>query len=220
MAEYESKLGKRQLSGQPMRDFNVPDASNVPQQVRNVREEQPPPFDPEAMRDFQAQMQPPQPVRQMSEVEQQILAQKKAQREGKERLSPGARNRIEKLVGMSRLTKDVEIGGLMYRLQSLTSKEFRDAIVATAEFDGSVQQIFEARKQTLAHSLVIIAGSEANQFLASDDFQVKLDFIEELDHALLLRLYNEYTALAKEVQDKYSLKTEEEVKQVLTDLKK
>jgi hypothetical protein len=41
-----------------------------------------------------------------------------------------------------------------------------------------------------------------------------------MDHSLLLRLYSEYISLSKEAQDKYALKTPEEVKEVLEDLKK
>ena len=156
----------------------------------------------------------------MSNVEKDIFEAKKAQREGKQRLSDGARRRIEMLVGMVRLTRDLEIEGNLYRLQTLKSRELRDALVATAEFDGSIQLIFETRRQLLARSLIIVAGVEIAQFLNSDELQEKLDFIEELDHSLLLRLYNEYTSLAQEAQDKYAIKTEQQVKEVLEDLKK
>jgi hypothetical protein len=166
-------------------------------------------------------MQPQQPTtREMTAEEEAILAAKKAQREGKQRLSEGARRRIEMLIGMTRLTKNVEIEGQLYKLQTLTSQELRDAIVGAAEFDGSVQFIFETRKQLLARALTMVAGVEIEQFLYSDDVQDKLFFVEQMDHALLLRLYNEYVALANEAQDKYGLKTEIQVKEVVEALKK
>lgn len=220
MPNYESPIGKKQFK-QTTREFNVPDESGfVPQQVR-PRQDPMPVFDENEMRQFEDNMHPSPPqMREVNNVEQQILEAKRAKREGKERLSDGARRRIEMLVGMTRLTKDVEIDGQLYRLQTLKSRELREALVATSEFDGSIQLVFETRKQLLARSLIVVAGMEIGQFLSSDDLQTKLDFIEEMDHSLLLRLYNEYVILANDAQDKYSLKTEEQVKEVIEDLKK
>ena len=226
MPKFESPLGSKKIQGTPMRDFSVPDESGytpppAPQQHRHQHQQEMPQFDENAMRDFQSRMQgPPPQMREVSSIEQEFLAAKKAKREGKERLSEGAKRRVEMLVGMTRLTRDVEVAGNMYRLQSLSSRELRDALTATAEYDGSIQLVFETRKQLLARSLVIIAGIETSQFLYSDELDVRLDFIELMDHALLLRLYNEYVLLSNEAQDKYAIKTQAEVQEALEDLKK
>ena len=228
MAEFRSPIGNKQIKGAPMRDFTVPDETGFQPPAAQYRqpgpqETQHPPFDPQAMRDFQQAMQPqPQQfqVKELTEVEQQMMAAKKAQREGKQRLSPGAKHRVEMLIGMTRLTREVTISENIYKLQSLSSKELRDALTATAEFDGTVAFIFETRRQLLARSLVTVAGVDISQFLNSYELEDRLDFIEEMDHALLVRLYNEYTEMNKDAQDKYSLKTEAQVKEVLEDLKK
>lgn len=226
MPKFDSPIGSKQFQGQPMRDVSIPDDSGYDQpQQRPMRvpHEPLPAFDERSMREFQAQMQPqmqPGGVREMSDLEREIHAAKKAKREGKERLSDGARRRIELLIGMTRLTRDIDIGGQMYKLQTLTSQELREAIVATAEFDGSVQFIFETRRQLLARSLTVVAGVEIDQFLNSRELEDRLYFIELLDHALLIRLYNEYVTLSKEAQDRFSPKTEEQVKEVVEDLKK
>lgn len=230
MAGYESPIGSKQTKGTPMKDYTIPDESPgqpaqfaPPQQQRRPSREEYPPFDPEQIRKFNEEMNP-QPQRsqanQISDVEMNMMAAKKAQREGKQRLSDGARRRIEMLIGMVRLSREIDIDGNVFKLQTLKSKELRDALVATAEFDGTIQMVFETRKQLLARSLVMVAGVDIAQFLNSDDMQDRLDFIEEMDHSLLLRLYAEYISLAKEAQDKYALKTPEEVKEVLEDLKK
>lgn len=223
MPKYDSPLGQKQIPNQPMRDLSVPDESQMPpQQNIHRRERQAAPvIDQVAYQEFQSRMQPPPPVaREATAEEEAILSAKRARREGKERLSEGARRRIELLIGMTRLTKNVEIEGQLYRLQALTSQELRDAMVAAAEFDGSVQFIFETRKQLLARSLVVVAGVEIDQFLYSSDMEDRLFFIEQVDHALLLRLYNEYVILSNEAQDKYALKTETQVKEVVEALKK
>jgi hypothetical protein len=225
MPKFDSPIGSKQFQGQPMREFNVPDDSGYEQPTQRptrTPHEPLPAFDERSMREFQSQMQPPPPgpVREMTDIEREILAAKKAKREGKERLSDGARRRIEMLIGMTRITRDIDISGQMYKLQTLTSEELRDAIVAAAEFDGTVQFIFETRKQLLARSLTVVSGVEIDQFLNSRDLEDRLYFIELLDHALLSRLYSEYVTLSKEAQDRYSPKTEEQVKEVLEDLKK
>jgi hypothetical protein len=225
MPKFESPLGTKQFQGQPMKDFSVPDESvqQQPRQVRAHRQHEEPVFDERAMREFPAQMEqqsPQPPVRELSEVEKEILAAKKAKREGKERLSDGAKRRIEMLLGMVRLHRDIDIDGQLYRVRTLASEELREALVGTAEFDGTVQFIFEMRRQILARSLVMVAGVEIDQFLGSYELTDRLNFIELLDHALLIRLYNEYTELAQEAQSKYSPKTEAQVKEVLEDLKK
>ena len=121
---------------------------------------------------------------------------------------------------MTRVTREVEIDGQTYKLQTLTSQELRDAVVATAEFDGSVQFIFENRKQLLARSVTVVAGVPIDQFLNSPELEARLEFIELIDHALLHRLYSEYVSIVQEAQAKYSPKTEEQVKEVIEDLKK
>ena len=231
MPKFESPIGSKQFQGQ-MREVSVPDDSGYDQPPPMPRQPRPPMpmhehehtpvFDERAMREFQQAQMPPgaMPVREMTDLEKNIFAAKKAKREGKERLSDGARRRIEILLGMTRLTKDVEIGGQMYKIQTLTSQELREAVVSTAEFDGSVQFIFENRKQLLARSLTMVAGLDINEFVNSHEIEARLEFIEMMDHALLLRLFTEYNNLAKEAQDKYNPKTETQVKEVVEDLKK
>lgn len=225
MPKFDSPIGSKQFPNQQTREFSVPDESGYqpppsPQQIR--RDHQAPPVIDEAtFREFQSRMQPPPPqMREISAVEQDILAAKRAKREGKERLSEGARRRIEMLLGMTRMTRDVDIAGQMYRVQALTDQELRDAIVASAEYDGSVQFIFENRKQLLARSITVVAGVEIDQFLNSNELEARVALIENMDHALLVRLFNEYNSLAKEAQDKYLPKTPEQVKEVAEDLKK
>jgi hypothetical protein len=220
MPKFESPLGSREFRNPGMREINVPDESG--QAPLPARPHQSPPvLDQAAFQEFQSRMQPPPPqMREMSPAEQDILAAKRARREGKERLTDGAKRRIEMLIGMTRSSKDLDIAGQHYRLQTLTSQELRDAITGAAEYDGTVQFIFETRKQLLARSLVIVAGVEVDQFLNSTEMEARLEFIELMDHALLQRLYNEYVALAQEAQDKYAMKTEAQVKEVLEDLKK
>jgi hypothetical protein len=223
MAKFESPLGAKPISSPQMREFTVPDESGYSPPQQRPRDTSVPIFDDTAFQEFAAQMQTQAPMRQAqpSELEQQFAEAKRLKREGKERLSDGAKRRIEMLIGMTRLTRDVEIGGHVYRLKTLSSKDLREALSIASNFaDSNVLFIFETRKQILARSITIVAGVDIDQFLNSNELTDRLAFIDELDHTLLIRLYNEYNIMAKESQDKYVLKTEEEVQEVLTDLKK
>ena len=227
MPKFDSPLGTKQFQGQPMREINVPDDGNdfdqqpMPRHRRGQAYEQGPPgFDESAMQDFQGRSSNPNIPRELSGLESNILAAKKAKRDGRERLSDGAKRRIEMLVGMARMTKTFDVEGTTFTLQTLRSKEVRDGLAAAVPFDGTIHFSFESAKQTLARSLIEIAGASIDQFLSSSDLDVRLDFIEDLPQALFTRLYNEYAALDNEAQAKFAMKSEAEVKEVVEDLKK
>jgi hypothetical protein len=96
----------------------------------------------------------------------------------------------------------------------------REAIMLASEFDGTVQSPFEIRKQFLSRSIIQVGDIDIAQFIGSNDFEAKLAFIEELDEFLSNRLYDEYVSLTKEAKEKYYIKTEADVQEVVNDLKK
>lgn len=221
MPSSESPLGKRRINAQPMREFDIPDESEGSQQfdvdaaIRNGGMRQ---LNMDEIANFQVRAS--QADDDPGQVEREIKAAKEARRRGIDRLNEGARRRIEMLVGMTRSTKTVVIEGNSYAFQTLKSKEMSEAIMAASKFDGTVQSPFEVRKQLLARSLVQIGDISINNFVGSNSLDDILLFIDELDDILLNRLYSEYVALTKEARDKYSVKNEQEVKEVVGDLKK
>jgi hypothetical protein len=228
MPEIKSPLVNKTIRAPAMRELSVPDESGFshqqpPVMQRPHRHEEVPQFDPQAMREFESSMQPSRPampINELSEDEKRIIELKKQKRDGKERLSDGAKRRIEMLIGMTQMSRDIDVEGQQYKIKSLSSKELRDVMIAVSDYDGTVEFMFEHRKQILARSLVVVAGVDITQFLSSYDLQDRLDFIELMDNALLLRLYSEYVKMDKEVNDKYALKTEAEIRTVVEDLKK
>jgi hypothetical protein len=226
MGNFDSPLGKKSFSGQSLREYDVPDGADeqyeeLPQQVmRTPRKIQfagkIEPLDQDAISQFQESVA----QRDGSQVEREIRAAKEARRNGIERISEGAKRRIEMLIGLTRTTRDVDIEGNIFTLQSLKSKEMRQAIMTVAKYDGTIEGPFEMRKQYLARSITHVAGVEIDQFLASNTIEAKLAFIDELDEPLLNHLYNEYLELLKVAKEKYSINTVDEVKEVLEDLKK
>lgn len=211
--QFESSLGKNIIKSKQLKEIDIPDESDFHQSSQEELEE-----NSRRIREFQDRMQS-QP-RDIYEVEKEMREAREVKRTGKERLSEGARRRIEMLIGMTRTTRTVDIDGNTFSFQSLKAKEMRDAISSAAAFDGSVQSPFEIRKQLLARSITQIAGVEFEQFIGSNTLEDRLNFIEELDDALLNRLYDEYLKLAQEAKIKFAIKTEADAKEVVQDLKK
>lgn len=225
MTSYDSPIGKKKFQGPSFKEVSIPDESGSPPR----RPQQAPPsqfefqMDEAALRDFNARYGPqPEmaPSQEQAELEEQFRTAREAKRLGRERLNEGAKRRIEMLVGMTRHTRNFEVGGNTYVLQTLRSKELQEAVMAATVFDGSVQSPFEIRKRLLARSLVQIAGIDVNQFVGSSEVESKLAALDEFDHYLLGRLYDEYLVMVKEAQEKYAVQTPEQAQEVVEDLKK
>jgi len=220
MGNFDSPLGKKNFSSQPLREFDVSDGEdNIPLHKGS------PVIDGNVIRDLQNRLHNSSEDRFIqdrdpSEVEREIIAAREVRRNGMEKISDGAKRRIEMLIGITRSTRDVDIEGNVFTLQTLKSKEMRLAIMSVAKYDGTVEGPFEMRKQYLARSITHVAGVDINNFLASDKLEAKLAFIDELDEPLLNHLYSEYLELTKMAREKYSVKSDEDVKEVLEDLKK
>lgn len=210
-----------------MKEVVIPDESGyAPPAVRQNQQPQPIQFDENALREFNARMNPqgvpqmPQMSQDQAELEQQFREARESKRLGRERLNDGAKRRIEMLIGMTRGTRTATIENNVYTLQTLKSKELREAVVSASVFDGTVQSPFEIRKQLLARSITQVAGMDFGQFVGSAELDTKLAAIEEFDHYLLGRLYDEYLTMVQEARDKYAIKTEDDAKEVIEDLKK
>lgn len=232
MPKFENPLGKQSVPERPLKHLAIPDESGF----------QPPPsnqsmggggFSPSVSRrvgrpmtdeeaaDFQARMQENQdPDYGLSDVEREFKRARQEKARGVERLSDGARKRSEMLTDMTRSTRTADIGEQTYKLQTLKGKEMREAIAAASEFDGTVHSPYEIRKQLLGRSLVVVAGVDIASFIGSNDLDARLNAVEDMDDALLNRLYDEYLSMVKDARDRYAIKTEEDVKEVIEDLKK
>lgn len=156
----------------------------------------------------------------LDKAEKNAYVEKPIEQFQKERLSDGAKRRIEMLCGMLRLTRIVKFNENEFLLQTLKSGEIRESLSKSVPFDGTFHFAYEIRRQLLSRSLSKISGIDVCDFIGSDDINLKLKFIDELDEDFLNRLYIEYNELTKESREKYSIKTEEEVKEVIEDLKK
>ncbi len=204
MPQFESTLGAKGFSGNSgLREYDVPDESPYTED-----------------RDFTNRMHMEKSDTELAKMEQEIKAAKEARRTGKERLNEGAKRRIEMLLGMTKLTRSVELDGNIYSFQTLRSQDMREVYILAAQFDGTVQFPYEIRRQSVARSLTQIAGLEVVQFLGDNSLESRLAFLDQLPEPFVQRLFVEYQELVKESNDKYAVKTEAEMREVVEDLKK
>jgi len=202
MVNFESPIvSKRVNTTSSFRELEVPDESGYSNQNFSYEE-------------------PVKQHRNIEEIERELREAQQAKRSGKEKLSDGAKRRIEMLLGMTQLKKEVKIENNTFLLRTLKSKEMRDALFAASSFDGTVQAPYEIRRQLLSRSIVEISGIDIESFLGTDKLDAKFAFVDDLDESFILRLYNEYLILAKESSDKFSIKNEIESQEVSEDLKK
>lgn len=139
-------------------------------------------------------------------------------KESKNVVSEGFKNRVQLLTGISRLTKDVTIDGIIFSIKSLTGRETREIFESAAKYDLNISQLHELRAQTLARSIYKIDGQPINIILGTSDLENITGIIENFDESLINYLYGEYENLINENKKKFKSLSGD--KEVVEDLKK
>lgn len=242
MASIKSDLtNKSYPAGRKMREFEVSDESES-EELYDYSQDSGPPVDPQNIEAINARLasrglppldetprRPAAPVaparnyndaETLNNLENKVAQARKLKASGKERLSTGAKRRVEILCDMFKNHTDVDIDGQLFVLRTLKGKEMKEALIAASEFNGTVALPFETRKYLLSYSLVQIAGTEVEMFLGEDSIEARMEFLEELDDSILNRLYGAYVDLVNETNAKYAIKNEADAKEVAADLKK
>lgn len=209
MSNYDSPLGSKNFNIHAPKEYIVDD----PTQTFQV--------DPKVLQNFQNIMNDSSdPVMDM-EVEKQIREAKEQKRTGKFRLSPAAKDRLERLLGMTRGRREVVISDITFVLQTLKDGELKECMSAAFQNSKTDYEFnWHLRRNVLARSILTIADAKFSDFISSDDINDKLFFINEMDNFLNQKLYDEYLILNAEAEAKFGLKKPEVQKEVSEDLKK
>lgn len=216
MPTYDSSLGETKFTGKALKEIDVPDETGYTQTTTKQYGEA---IDETAIRNFQSMMQD-SVGDDAAEVERQMKAAREAKLSGKVRLNEGPKRRIEMLIGMTRSHHTAEVEGQTYSFQTLKSKEMREVMSEASQFDGTIQYIFEIRRQLLARSLTKVVGTDIEQFVGSNQLQPRLDLVDDMDDALLNRLYDEYLKMVNSTKSRFLAKTDDDAKEIVEDLKK
>lgn len=214
MSNFESPLGNKRSNRtqpSPMRNINIPNGDD---------DDDDEPVNPFAKIQYKDNADLYRQDSQ-AEFEAQMAQAREEKKSGKQRVTDFGKNRIEMLLGMTRDTKEVDVtDDLSFTLQTLKSKEIRKSLLAASRYAGTVEYAFELRKQYLARSITHVSEVEIDNFLGREDFDTKLFFIEEMSEPVLDRLFTEYNILDEENKNKYAIKTPEEARELVEDLKK
>lgn len=221
MTDIESPLGKSSFPGNPqqgrMLTVDDPTAGGVsPQHNLNIR--------PEHFRQ-QDQDQPQQaPLRQLTPDEIAGYEQARAQaHRSQDIVDKTSRERIEYLSGIGRIKTDFEMDGVVFKLQSLKDGQLEDVldVMLTMTELPQTKFNFALRRQTLARALAAVDNMPIRDIIGSDDVESKLEFLRELDENLINMMYKHYEEnVLKVSKDKYAIKTEEDVVEVVEAVKK
>jgi hypothetical protein len=182
-----------------------------------------PMIDQESLNSLNSRLGIPDDEEEMQKTEREFQEARKeraAKLAGKERMPEGAKKRLMYLLEQSVETRTVSILDTEYVFQTLCSKEQREVAMELIPYDGSIQQLFEARRQLIARSLKKIGGISFEDFIGSKTLEAKLDFLDQLPENILNRLFAEYNTMRERADEKYAIKTSSDVEEIVADLKK
>ena len=192
MPDINSPLGRRNFASTAPRVLNVPNMEEASQQEIES-----------AQVDFQ-----------------KVQADRQERVNASRRITSFAKERIEILTGLGRLTEDIEFEGHVFSLQSLKAGEMKEVVRASANVESTIDSYFMSRNQILARALYAIDGQPMGLVLGNDSVESVLSWIDDMDDNLIEFLHNRYLEMVKKNKHRFEVKTEQELKEVVEDIKK
>lgn len=111
---------------------------------------------------------------------------------------------LENLIFMGRHSKEIELAGHKFEISTLTHRENNDVMGELVNF-GDAADLFTIRVLTLAHALKKIDGICLNDIDINEDFSSnyhkRMTIVDNLQLALVEKLYKSYEELVKESND-------------------
>ena len=154
------------------------------------------------------------------ELETNIREARKEKLASMDKITDFAKKRAEVLANIGRLSKDVVLDGFTFSLRTLKAKETKEAALQAFKANTNLELSFESRRNQLARSLYKIDGHDIVHILGDDTIETKLSFLDELEESVILKLFDEFSALKTEANSKFGVNSEAEAKEVAEDLKK
>ncbi len=139
------------------------------------------------------------------------------------RISPEARERIEFLTELGRITDSVTVEEIEFTFQSLKGEEQNAVFDALSGFEemSALKMQYEIRFHTLARALTHIQGKSFDDVIESGGLEDRLNVIRAMDENLSDHLYKWYQKnIINLGQEKYTIKTPEDVEEVVEAIKK
>lgn len=212
MAEIDSPLGKKTFTSTPRRILTV---ENTEDDFGPADLGPPDNYFPDNF----PQMQPGVPVELTADQFRDLQAKRAQILAAQKKASPDARQRIDILTGIGRITKEFSLDGHTFVIQSLKARDLREIIVEASKV-SNIEVNFVLRAQTLARSLIKIDGHEVGLVIGNNTLEARLALLDELDEGTLSYIHQQYSEMNKEHQEKFGIKNEEDAKEVVEQVKK
>ena len=155
----------------------------------------------------------------MSDVERDIRAARQQKASGRTPMNSFAKERVKFLLGIGQLTRDVDVGGTVFSLRTLKGRESREALSAAASVP-QIEVLYEGRRQQLARSIYKIDGVDTDTAMGATSLEDKLEILDEMDDNLMNHLYSQYSELNEEATNKFAIKPNENIEELVSDIKK
>ena len=151
----------------------------------------------------------------------QLDAMRKERQMATKHISPIAKERIEYLIGLGRVKKDVPVDDVVFSLQSLKDEEVEEILLAASGATTQLGSYFATRRETLARSIYQVDGQPISLVLGGSGPEVVRDLLlKSMDDAVIEFLHNKYLEMKEEQQKKYGIKNDSDIKEVVEDVKK
>lgn len=144
--------------------------------------------------------------------------------EGKGKITPQSRERIELILGLSKLYKEITIDDMIFKLESLSSRALTEASISIAAFnkmyDNEVVQFNHLRADLLSRSLVEINGKPVEVVLGISTREELYEFILDMDDNAVALLFVGYHELKTKSDELQSVQNNKEVNKIVAEIKK
>jgi hypothetical protein len=148
------------------------------------------------------------------------LAEEARRNRSEDKMESGAKRRVEILLGIGRGVKNVTIDNITFSLRTLKNGEWKDAIKAVAKAELAVEQAYEMRAQILSRSIFAIDNQPIEMVIGAERFEDQIDFIQNMDEAVVSHLYDVYNKLVEENKAKFNINTTEGAQEAVEAIKK
>jgi len=191
MAEINSPLGRASFQSQSRKVYTVEDESSAPV-PQNITIEQ--------FRDFQNK--------------------KNEAKQASKKITSEAKLRVELLTGIGRLKSDIIIDNHKFSLQSLKSGEIKEIMKVVSNAGSGTDALYEMKVQVLGRALYAIDDQNLSDILGTNNLEDYFDFLNEMQDSVTTKLYNFYTDLIKNNENKLSVNSVEQAQEVIEEIKK
>ena len=135
-------------------------------------------------------------------------------------ISPQSKTRLEYLTDIGKMTKEVSVGGTIFTLRTLKAKEQRQVYLTLVDISNKVDEAYNLKFHTLAHSLIKIDGQDVQVMVKVNSYSDKLKMLEDMEEVLTDQLFSAYQELKTTSDAQFAIKTERDIREVQEDLKK